>query len=85
MRVLLSINREFHLDRSVNISALQKEDQIHVRKKTRESHEQAEADTDHCINHKKFKLFWANRRNCSCRERKFSRMKNDVTADSIEF
>jgi len=50
------MNREFHLDRSVNISALQKEDQIHVRKKTRESHEQAEADTDHCINHEKSEL-----------------------------
>jgi len=56
MRVLLNVNREFCLDCSVNISALQKENQIHVRKKTRESHEQAEADTDHCINHEKSEL-----------------------------
>jgi len=56
MHVLSSVNREFHLDRSVNISALQKEDQIHVRKRIRESHEQAEADTDHCINHEKSEL-----------------------------
>jgi len=57
MRVLSSVNREFHLDCSVNISALQKKDQIHMRKKTRESHEQAEADTDHCIDHEKSELF----------------------------
>jgi len=57
MRVLSSVNREFHLDCSVNISALQKEDQIHMRKKTRESHEQAEADTDYCIDHEKSELF----------------------------
>ncbi len=56
MRVLSSVNREFRLDRSVNISALQKEDQIRVRKRTRESHEQAEADTDHCIDHEKSEL-----------------------------
>jgi len=56
-----------------------------VRKKTRESREQAEADIDHCINHEKFELLWTDRRNCSCRECKSSRMKNDVTADSIEF
>jgi len=56
MRVLSSVNREFRLDRSVNISALQKEDQIHVRKRTKESHEQAEADTDHCIDHEKSEL-----------------------------
>ncbi len=56
MHVLSSVNREFHLDRSVNISALQKEDQIRVRKRTRESHEQAEADTDHCIDHEKSEL-----------------------------
>ncbi len=57
MRVLSSVNRKFHLDRSVNISALQKEDQIHVRKKIKESHEQVEADIDHCINHEKSELF----------------------------
>ncbi len=57
MHVLSNVNKEFHLDRSINISALQKEDQIHVRKKTRESHEQVEADTDHCINHEKSELF----------------------------
>ncbi len=85
MHVLSSMNREFRLDRSVNISALQKKDQIHVRKRIRESHEQAEADTDHCIDHEKSELLWADRRNCSCREHKFSRMKSDVTADSIEF
>jgi hypothetical protein len=56
MHVLSSVNREFRLDRSVNISALQKEDQIRVRKRTRESHEQAEADTDHCIDHEKSEL-----------------------------
>jgi len=56
MRVLSNVNREFRLDRSVNISALQKEDQIRVKKRTRESHEQAEADTDHCINHEKSEL-----------------------------
>jgi len=56
MHVLLNVNKEFHLDRSVNISALQKENLIHVRKKTRESHEQAEADINHCINHEKFEL-----------------------------
>ena len=56
MHILLSVNREFYLDHSVNISALQKENQIHVRKRTKESHEQAEADTDHCINHEKFEL-----------------------------
>jgi len=56
MHVLLSVNREFRLDRSVNISALQKEDQIRVKKRTRESHEQAEADTDHCIDHEKPEL-----------------------------
>ncbi len=56
MRVLSNVNREFRLDRSINISALQKEDQIRVRKKTRESHEQAEADTDHCIDHEKSEL-----------------------------
>jgi len=56
MRVLSSVNREFRLDRNVNISALQKEDQIHVRKRTKESHEQAEADTDHCIDHEKSEL-----------------------------
>ncbi len=56
MRVLSSVNREFRLDRSVNISALQKEDQIHVRKRTRESHEQAEADIHHCIDHEKSEL-----------------------------
>ncbi len=85
MHVLSSVNREFHLDCSVNISALQKEDQIRVRKKTRKSHEQAETDIDHCINYEKSELFWADRRNCSCREHKSSRMKSDVTADSIEF
>jgi hypothetical protein len=57
MHVLSSVNRKFHLDRSVNISALQKEDQIHVRKKTKESHEQVEVDTDHCIDHEKSELF----------------------------
>jgi len=57
MRVLSSVNRKFRLDRSVNISALQKEDQIHVRKRTRESHEQAEVDIDHCIDHEKSELF----------------------------
>jgi len=57
MRVLSNVNREFHLDHCINISALQKEDQIHVRKKTRKSHEQVEADIDHCIDHKKFELF----------------------------
>jgi len=51
------VNRNFRLDRSVNISALQNEDQIRVRKRIKESHEQAEADTDHCINHEKFELF----------------------------
>jgi len=56
MHVLSSVNREFRLDHSVNISTLQKEDQIHVRKRTRESHEQAEADTDHCIDHEKSEL-----------------------------
>jgi len=56
MHILLSVNREFYLDHSVNISALQKEDQIHVRKRTKESHEQAEADTDYCINYEKFEL-----------------------------
>jgi len=56
MRVLSSVNREFRLDHSVNISALQKEDQIRVKKRTRESHEQAEADTDHCIDHEKSEL-----------------------------
>jgi len=56
MRVLLNVNKEFRLDYSINISALQKEDQIHVRKRTRESHEQAEADTDHCIDHEKSEL-----------------------------
>ena len=56
MRVLSNVNREFRLDRSINISALQKKDQIRVRKKTRESHEQAEADTDHCIDHEKSEL-----------------------------
>ena len=85
MRVLSSVNRKFRLDRSVNISALQKEDQIRVRKRTRESHEQAEVDIDHCIDHEKSELFWADRRNCSRRERKSSRMRSDVTADSIEF
>ena len=85
MHVLSSVNREFRLDRSINISALQKEDQIHVRKRTRESHEQIETDIDHCIDHEKSELLWANRRNYSCRERKSSRMKSDVTADSIEF
>ncbi len=85
MRVLLSMNRKFHLDRSVNISALQKEDQIHVRKRTKESYEQAEADIDHCIDHEKSELFWTDRRNYSCHECKSSRMRSDVTADSIEF
>jgi len=56
MHVLSSVNREFRLDHSVNISTLQKEDQIRVRKRTRESHEQAEADTDHCIDHEKSEL-----------------------------
>ncbi len=56
MHVLSNVNREFYLDRSVNISAFQKEDQIHVRKRTRESHEQAEANTDHCIDHEKSEL-----------------------------
>jgi len=56
MCILLSVNREFYLDHSINISALQKEDQIHVRKKTRESHEQAKADINHCIDYKKSKL-----------------------------
>jgi len=56
MRVLLNVNKEFRLDCSINISALQKEDQIHVRKRTRESHEQAKADTDHCIDHEKSEL-----------------------------
>ncbi len=56
MRILLSVNREFHLDCSVNISALQKEDQIHVRKRTKESHEQVEVNIDHCINHEKSEL-----------------------------
>ena len=85
MRVLSNVNREFHLDHCINISALQKEDQIHVRKKTRKSHEQVEADIDHCIDYEKFELFWANRRNCSCCECKSSRMRNNVTANSIEF
>ncbi len=57
MHVLSSVNREFDLDRSVNISALQKEDQIHVRKRTKESHEQVEADINHCIDHEKSELF----------------------------
>jgi len=56
MHVLSSVNREFRLDRSINISALQKEDQIHVRKRTRESHEQIETDIDHCIDHEKSEL-----------------------------
>jgi len=56
MHVLLSVNKEFHLDCSVNISALQKEDKIHVRKRTRESHEQVEVDIDHCIDHEKSEL-----------------------------
>jgi hypothetical protein len=56
MHVLSSVNREFDLDRSVNISALQKEDQIHVRKRTKESHEQVEADINHCIDHEKSEL-----------------------------
>ncbi len=85
MHVLSSVNREFDLDRSVNISALQKEDQIHVRKRTKESHEQVEADINHCIDHEKSELLWADRRNCSCCECKSSRMRSDVTAESIEF
>jgi len=56
MHVLLSVNREFRLDHSVHISALQKKDQIHVRKRIEESHEQAEVDTDHCIDHEKSEL-----------------------------
>ncbi len=56
MHVLSSVNREFHLNCSINISALQKENQICVRKRTRESHEQAEVDIDHCINHEKSEL-----------------------------
>ncbi len=85
MHVLSNVNKEFHSDCNVNISALQKEDQIRVRKKTRESHEQIEADIDHCINHEKSELLWADRRNCSCCEHKSSRMRSDVIADSIEF
>ncbi len=50
------MNREFHLDHNINISALQKEDQIHVRKRIRENHEQAEADINHSIDHEKFEL-----------------------------
>jgi hypothetical protein len=57
MHVLLNVNKEFHFDRCVNISALQEEDKIHVRKRIKESHEQAEADTDYCINHEKLELF----------------------------
>ena len=85
MHVLLNINKEFHLDCSVNISALQKEDQIHVRKKIRESHKQVEADTDHCIDPEKSELFWTDRRNYSCHEHKSSRIRSNVTANSIEF
>ena len=85
IHVLSSVNREFHLDHNINISALQKEDQIHVRKRIRENHEQAEADINHCIDHEKSELLWADRRNYSHYEHKFSRMKSNVTADSIEF
>jgi len=56
MHVLSSVNREFRFDHSVNISALQKEDQIHVRKRTRESHEQVKVNIDHCIDHEKSEL-----------------------------
>ncbi len=85
MHVLLSVNKEFHLDHNINISALQKEDQIHVKKKIKESHKQAEVSTDHCIDHEKSELFWADRRNCSHHECKSSRMRSDVTINSIEF
>jgi len=50
------VNREFYLDHNINISAFQKEDQIYVRKKIRENHEQAEADINHCIDHEKSEL-----------------------------
>ncbi len=39
MHVLLSVNKEFRLDHCINTSTLQKEDQIHVKKRTKENHE----------------------------------------------
>jgi hypothetical protein len=56
MHVLSNVNREFRFDHYINISAFQEENKIHMRKKTKESHEQAEADIDHCINHEKSEL-----------------------------
>ncbi len=82
MHILLSVNREFCLDCNINISALQKKDQIYVRKKTRESHEQAEVSINYCIDHEKFELLWADRRNCSYRKCKSSRMRSNVMLKS---
>jgi hypothetical protein len=56
MHVLLNVNKEFRFDHYAHISALQKENKIHVRKKVKERHEQAEASTNHCINHEKLEL-----------------------------
>jgi hypothetical protein len=56
MHVLLNINKEFHFDRCIHISALQEKNKIYMKERIKKHYEQAEASTNYCVDHEKLEL-----------------------------